>query len=380
MYAQQIPEFNVAGRAVQVHAFASEGFGYSNQNNYLTMDTSSGSAAMTDFGVNIGTNITDKFHVGAQMYDENIGNLGNWHPTLDWAFGDYKFKDWFGVRAGKVKTALGLFNDTQDMAFLTTWAILPQSMYPLDLRSSTISHVGGDVYGHFSLHKAGSLDYTGYGGKRPDDPFGGYYINAATVGTPLEYARGKVLGTDVRWTTPVSGLTLGTSWMDEWLDVRGSLVAAGNTPFLVNSDQPERILAGYADYTVGKWHFDAEYRRNREILAVQSIAGPSSSDSSDKEFFASVAYRINKRLELGTYNSRFYIDVPSSAESAASHVFDQTVTARIDVTKFWNVKVEGHFINGYGSTYSSHGFYLEDNAAGLKPTTNLMIVRTGFNF
>ena len=127
MYAQQIPEFNVAGRAVQVHAFASEGFGYSNQNNYLTMDTSNGSGAMTDFGVNIGTNITDKFHVGAQMYDENIGNLGNWHPTLDWAFGDYKLKDWFGVRAGKVKTALGLFNDTQDMAFLTTWAILPQA-------------------------------------------------------------------------------------------------------------------------------------------------------------------------------------------------------------------------------------------------------------
>ncbi|MDQ2773678.1 MAG: hypothetical protein M3Y57_01940 [Acidobacteriota bacterium] len=28
LYSQQIPEFNVAGRSVQMHAFASQGFGY----------------------------------------------------------------------------------------------------------------------------------------------------------------------------------------------------------------------------------------------------------------------------------------------------------------------------------------------------------------
>ncbi len=345
------------------------------------MDTSNGSAAMTDFGVNIGSQITDKFHVGAQMYDENIGKLGQWHPTLDWAFGDYKFKDWFGVRAGKVKTVLGLFNDTQDMGFLSTWAILPQSMYPLDLRSSTISHTGGDAYGHIPLHKAGSLDYTAYTGIRPDDPYGGYYINAATLGNPVTYDRGKVVGTDVRWTTPVSGLIVGTSWMDQWFDI-ALILKQGNIPFTAKSgDQPQRILAGYADYTIGKWHSDTEYRSNKEIYAIASAFGPSPSlDLSDKEFFASVAYRVNQHLELGTYNSRFYADVPSSSEAAAGHIFDQTVTARIDLTKFWNVKVEGHFINGYGSTYSSHGFYLGDNTTGLKPETNLLTIRTGFNF
>ena len=167
-------DFHIARRPVQVHSFASQGFLYSNQNNYLTMKTSNGSAAFTDFGFNISTPITDKLRVGAQLYDRNIGQLGNWRPTLDWALADYRFKDWFGVRAGKVKTALGLFNDTQDMEFLHTWALVPQAVYPLDQRGETIAHLGADIYGQIPLKKFGDMSYTVYGGTRPDDPQGGF--------------------------------------------------------------------------------------------------------------------------------------------------------------------------------------------------------------
>src|SRR5262249_18498204 len=125
-------QFSVAGRQVQVHGFGSQGFAYSDNNNFLSMQTSSGSAAMTDGGVNASVRLTDRFRVGAQLYISNIGDMGQWHPQLDWAVGDYRFKDWFGVRGGRVKTSLGLYNDTQDMEFLHTWALLPQSLYPVD--------------------------------------------------------------------------------------------------------------------------------------------------------------------------------------------------------------------------------------------------------
>jgi hypothetical protein len=46
-------DFKVADRDVQVHSFASQGFLYSNQNNFLTMPTSNGSFAFTDGGVNV---------------------------------------------------------------------------------------------------------------------------------------------------------------------------------------------------------------------------------------------------------------------------------------------------------------------------------------
>lgn len=169
-------DFRVAGRNVQIHSFASQGFAYSNQNNYLTMKTSDGSFAMTDGGINISTQVTERLRVGAQIYVRNIGSLGDWHPTLDWASADYRFKDWFGIRGGKVKTALGLYNDTQDMDFLHTPVLLPQAVYPTDLRDATIGHLGGDIYGTVPLKKLGSLSYTALRG-----PAAGYAIRRLPV-------------------------------------------------------------------------------------------------------------------------------------------------------------------------------------------------------
>jgi hypothetical protein len=123
-------DFRIADRSVQIHSFASQGLAYSNDNNYLTMNTTSGSFSFSDAGGNISISLTDKFRVGAQVYLRNVGKLGNWQPGLDWAAADYRLKDWFGIRAGKVKTALGLYNDTQDMEFLHTWALMPTSVYP----------------------------------------------------------------------------------------------------------------------------------------------------------------------------------------------------------------------------------------------------------
>jgi len=46
-----------------------------------------------------------------------------------------------------------------------------------------------------------------------------------------------------------------------------------------------------------------------------------------------------------------------------------------------NVKVEGHFMDGYGVPgYYPDGFYYVDNLQGLKPNTNALVVKTGFNF
>jgi hypothetical protein len=370
--------FAVDGRDVQFHSFVQQGFAYTNQNNFLTMNTSNGSFAMTDAGVNVSTSLTDKFRVGAQVYARNIGQLGDYHVQLDWAYGDYKFKDWFGIRAGEVKTALGLLNDVQDMEFLQTWAILPQSVYPLDLRSNTIAHTGVDIYGQIGLHKAGSLSYTAYYGARSNDKNSGTYFGAADTGDPIQSLKGRAGGGDLRWNTPLQGLMLGGSWTDQTENV-GILVASyGNIP-LNGTFQPQHLTSAYGDYVHGRWHFSGEYRKNREIFqsVIPAFQTTSSSNLSDQGFFLTAAFRVTKFLEVGTYSSRYYVDQPEDTNPAASHIFDQTVTARIDITKWWNVKVEEHFMNGYGDTYSSHGFYLRDNT-DLQPKTNMLVVRMGY--
>jgi hypothetical protein len=344
------------------------------------MDTSHGAFSLTDGGLNVSSMITDKFRIGAQLYTRNIGEIGRGHVNVDWALGDYKLTDWFGVRVGKVKTALGLLNDTQDNEFLHTWAILPQSVYPLDLRASTIAHTGGDVYGEVSLPKLGTLGYTVYLGTRPDDRFGGYRYNISDIGAPVQRFTGSMAGYDLRWNTPVAGLVVGTSWMNQTEHVNGITLGPQNTPYTVNT-HTGHITSGYGDYTRGRLHVAGEFRRTYKLLDYQGVSAPPLLDESEKGWFLSAAYRLTKRFEIGTYHSRYYQDHPAFAgDPNSNHIFDQTVTARFDVRNWWNMKVEGHFIDGYGDIVSARGFYTRSNPTGFQPNTNLLVIRTGFIF
>ena len=374
--------FAVDGHQVQVHSFFEQGFGYSNDNNFLTMKTSQGSLAMTDGGANVGVTLSDHFRVGAQVYFSNVGQLGNWRPQLDWAVADYRFKEWLGVRAGKVKTSLGLYNDTQDMNFLYTWALLPQSIYPTDLRDVTIAHTGGDLYGHFGIGKGGSLAYTAYAGFSADSKYSGYYFNTQDNGIPISRQTRNMIGADVRWTTPVEGLMLGSSWMRQRMATDGTITAAYGVPFRVDTRPPALILAEYADYTRGRLHLAAEYRRHSEEIYFQSAIPGSAGfvNLGEKGFFVSAAWRLTKKLEVGTYHSRYFVDQAEDPGPASTHIRDQVFTARVDLTRFWNVKIEGHFMDGTGDLYSAHGFYLRSNPTGLAPKTDLLVIRTGFAF
>jgi hypothetical protein len=369
----------VAGRKLQVHSFASQGFAYSGENNFLTMRTSEGSFAFTDGGINASMQITDKFRVGAQGYARNVGRLGQGHVELDWAVADYKIRDWLGVRGGKVKTSFGLYNDTQDMDFLHTWAVLPQSLYPIDLRSNMIAHTGIDVYGEVPLRNLGSLSYTAYYGARPYDPRGGYFYGTSDNGAPIKSFSGRQSGVDVRWNTPLHGVLVGTSWMNSTLDADGVVQHAGNLPYHIEND-PQHTSSFYADFQRGSWHFAGEYRRNNQFLNATVAGAKSRSDVRDQGFFVAAAYRLTKRLEVGAYNSRYYIKAPQTREDAADHIFDQAVTARFDISRWWNFKVEGHLIRGYGDTYSAHGFYAADHPGRPNPETNMIVLRSGWNF
>lgn len=113
---------------VQIHGFFTQGYAISDHNNYLTMNTSKGTAKMTDGGLNMSWRINSKLRVGAQTYSRSIGELGKGQVSVDWALIDFRYRDWLGFRAGKVKTPLGLFTDAQDQEFLYTWALLPQAV------------------------------------------------------------------------------------------------------------------------------------------------------------------------------------------------------------------------------------------------------------
>jgi hypothetical protein len=116
---------------LQIHGFATQSFVRSNGNNYLGMDSSAGSTDWTEAAINVNDQVSDKLRVGAQFHLTRLGAFGGDLPSVDWALGDYSFKQWLGVRAGKVKIKWGLYNDTQDADPNYLWSLLPESVVGL---------------------------------------------------------------------------------------------------------------------------------------------------------------------------------------------------------------------------------------------------------
>lgn len=273
---------------------------------------------------------------------------------------------------------MGLYNDTQDMTFLYPWALLPQGVYPVDLRSTYISHTGGDAYGTISLKKAGKLQYTVYGGQRTYDDREGIPLFTQTIGLDLLSISGSTVGADLKW-LPIDGLTLGTSWADLWQHRHVGSFAGVALEDLYSS--PNRPWVGYLDFARGKWDFAGEFRQIVDIEKVQFIGSSvlSPLDKSTDDWFASASYRITSKLQVGFYHSNWKVLHPTTPTVAAStHIYDEVCSARYDINRYWDVKAEGHFMDGYGDSRQAQGFYAAWNPHGLKPTTNLLILRLTF--
>jgi hypothetical protein len=372
-------EFTVADKPVQVHGFGSQGFVMTQGNNWLTMNTTQGSGAMTDFGLNISSQVTKKFRMGVQVYGRNLGELGQFRPALDWGFGDYRFASWLGVRGGKVKTTLGLYTDTQDLDFLHTFALMPQSVYPIDLRDANISHLGGDVYGTVRLPHAGSVSYTAYGGHRDDGDYSAYPYFLQARGTMHSTYRGSQVGGDVRWNTPVEGLVVGVSRLNEKLHGEGVRLGLPNRE---KSARPDTTTQYFTQYAIGNLRADAEYKHFYRDHLIRNF---NSEDVADvNAWYIAGSYRVIKQLELGTYYSHYTITSTflglRDTSLPSGHDYDKAVTANLDLFRFLNVKLEGHFMDGYGFGPYPNGFYPQLNPSGFAAKTKALVLKTGFNF
>ncbi len=381
--AVRAQDFKIEGREVQIHGFASQGFVRTDDNNWLTMQTSDvGSGVFSDFGVNASSQITDKFRIGAQLYDRNLGGLGKWYPDLDWAFAQYKFKPWFGVRGGRVKTVLGLYNDTQDLDFLHPYALLPQSIYPLDLRDTTISHDGGDLFGDIRLgRRYGTLSYTAYGGHHAESKHSGYAYLFASDDVTFGSISGPQYGGDLRWQTPLNGLLVGASRQNTDNTNKYTLnLPTGSVP-IQNSDIANWVNQFYGQYFWKKLQVDSEFRHTWLDSGTKNV---SELQVNIHSWYVGAAYRVIKRLQLASYYSHYGVGFPISYNvqaAATGRIDDKVVTGRVDINRFFSLKIEGHFMAGVGLPDGfPDGFYLANNAQGLQPDTRALVVKGGFNF
>jgi hypothetical protein len=353
---------------IVVHAYVSQGFLFTSNNNYLSMNSSAGTPQWTDAAVSISDSLADNLRVGVQLHMYQLGQFGGSNVFVDWAQGDYKVNDHFGIRAGKVKTIWGLFNDSQDIDAIFLWILLPQGSYSVDHKSFYLAHVGGDVYGGVSLGKrAGTLHYVAYGGQATIDLNDGYIQTFAELGLVFTNSLGgKTYGADLQWETPLKGLILGSS--ANWLAAYGTAPAGSfNSPAYT-------VPSMYGKFNRGKVYLAGEYDRIpiNATITVGSTVIPFVADG--RSWFAMGSYRLTKKFQAGSYYSH-YVNKASDTTQPANYSKDLVVSARYDFNDYFYGKIESHFLRG-----TALGYYTSTNPNGLAPNSNMLAAKIGFSF
>jgi hypothetical protein len=357
---------------LQIHGFVTQGLLYSSNNNWYTTTSMNGNVQWTDGAISFTNPLTDKLRVGIQLHMYELGQLGGPNVDVDWASGDYRVAPWLGFRAGKVKTRVGLFNDSQDVDAVFLWSLLPEAVYPIDNKSFLLSHMGFDVYGTFDLGKqAGKLNYTGYAGYRDLDLHGGFvneFAHAPFFNVYTNAPSGSVYGGDIRWQMPLRGATVGVSELVSRLEgtcLTGNIIVPSNL-----------LYAYYGQYERGKFYAAAEYRRwpyTGSGIIFSTFPIPIVEDL--REWYVMTSYRVTNKLQVGTYYSHYLNAAAKDNSLPANYSKDWTISGRYDFNQYFYAKVEGHFVHGTALDY-----YTVTNPTGLKTNSNLLAAKIGFTF
>lgn len=359
-HAQPDDDSPPAPSPLQIHGFISEGAFVSTANDYLGA-SSRGSLELFEAGLNVSTEITDRLRAGIQFYARNVGTYEDLPPRLDWAFLDYRWRDWLGLRAGVIKMPYGLYNEYADVDASRTTLLLPQSVYSLRNRSALISHTGFALYGERRLG-GGSLEYQAWIGTLTV-PENALDVSGATLeGIDTHY----VAGAQAYW-LPIDGLKIGGTFIRASIDfdflldestvnalVMGGLLPPGFDGRVSIYQRPSTFVIGSAEYIRNDWAFAAEYARSfqRQRSTIPDLLPTTETDG--ERFYLRVSRRLCRCYSVGAYYSVLHADAGDRGGDDAvkfpvrSRAWqrDAAVALRYDVNDRWLWKAEAHFIDG----------------------------------
>lgn len=358
---QSVPASDDAG-GIAIHGFVSEGGFVSTANDYIG-HSSQGSLALFEAGLNVSKEVTDRLRVGLQIFARDFGTLED-APRFDWAFLDYRWRSWLGLRVGVIKMPFGLYNEYADVDAARLSILMPQSVYPFQNRDALLSHTGFSAYGNAQLGCGGELDYQAWLGTL-SIPRNALTLEGATLDSVTTR---YVTGAQVFWHPPVDGLRIGATYLRTSIDFEltlsdaniAALIGAGVVPptytgALVVSQRPDTLLVGSVEYQRGSWQLAAEYSRTLKHQVTTLPAVLPTFDQDEERFYGLVAVRPAAWAELGGYYSVHYLDAhdrhgndPKYPERFAAFQRDLAATVRLDVNDHWLWKLEAHLVDGVG--------------------------------
>lgn len=393
--------------------FVSQGYLNSTGNDYLIDNSKKGSAEFSEAALVCYASPTDRLRIGLQLFARDFGQIGNNNVILDWGYGDYRWRDELGFRAGKVRVPYGLYNQVRDVDIVRDQVLLPQSIYDERIRDFITAYEGVGAYGSLSLGKKGVLDYEAWvGAFNVADVtrgfWGGFWNQAGEELAPVlgelnttpevlvevrfkDVADPEVVfpwayGGSLIWDTPIEGLRVGSSFFRTELDATANLVfdviiAPENEeerPEIFRTDLPIEVdldvgpmITASAEYVLQSWTFASEYN----YLEFDGRV----SDG----WYALASYQLTDQAAFSTYYAAQYPDKDNREGKnlnlpASAWQRDISVGLRYDLTPNWRVKYEHHFVDGLAQVDGAD--YLTANPNDFERRWSYFALKTSFHF
>ncbi len=360
---------------IDIHGFLAQGFIQSNDNNFLAAETEKGTFEFNEMGINFSTKPTSNLKLGMQLFARDLGEIGNDKIVVDWAFGDYSWREWLGIRIGMLKSPLGLYDETRDIDSLRTAILLPQSVYNELFRDAGQGLKGISIYGNIAMSFAGLLQYE---------------LNACDVQIPLDGGTARLIeGSEffsgvtsidpmrvflgsLKWDTPVDGLMIGASGF-----IVGStynVTSTENIPLIYENDLSYFYLS--AEYIWNDLSFSSEClmsssTRNMYLAALPSFKILDDDDAKSTSYYVRASYRFLDWFEAGVYYSEA-ID-QDDGSGPENELKDIALSNRFDLNEYWTIKLEVHQMSGLAYAEPDEDGNTEDDWI-------LFLAKISFNF
>ncbi len=133
----------------QLHGAITQGLTYTSDNSFYGPSDDDVSLKFTEISLNASARLLPNLRASGQVAYRQAGAQGE-KGDVDYLFLDYQFLTETpliaGIRVGRYKLPIGLYNETRDVAFTRPSIFVPQSAYPDRARDLELSSDGALIY------------------------------------------------------------------------------------------------------------------------------------------------------------------------------------------------------------------------------------------